>query len=270
MIGSYGDPIVRGLAYPEGIDAIPGLGGWIARLLHWIVTGHEMLMGYNLGARQMRPTRALVGVPFMLLVTFLAFNLDGRQGGEMLAITLMLLVAFWHRSSEAWDNLLHGNQERHTFFMGYSVLLYLAPILPQTLRTALENHWLMVRFVHPALAFGLGLLVAATRGSPVVAGWLILGSLAMFAKNMMLYTHMVDHILNQYDSALSRFAFPRHLENLAAGTGPGPQTVGMPVSSAMLNVLQNIPAADMDAVVKRAMGNGAGGHDLVQQELPHA
>jgi hypothetical protein len=266
----HNPPTLQGIAYYDLLGLITGFFGFLVRQLNFWVFGPEGVLCFHIGARAVRIRRLLGGMPLMLLLIIAAFALEGPRGYEMLAVTLLVVVAFLCRNYEAWDTLKSGGEPRHTFFMGESVLLSLEPILPGALVGLLHDSWKVYRFVHPAIVIGFGALVYGTNGSLVVTGYLVVSGILMASKNGLLFSVLVDQVLNQYDAAQARYHIPRLIQNAAQGTSPGMPHAGMPVSPTLLNILRSIPSPEMDEIVREAMSSNGAEPPPVQQELPYA
>lgn len=262
-------PTMQGIAYFDQLDKIPGFFGFLVRQLNFLVFGPEALLCFHIGARAVRIRRLIGGMPVMLLLIVAAFLLEGPRGYEMLAVTLLVIVAFLCRNYEAWDTLKSGGEPRHTFFMGEPVLLCLEPILPKALVELLHDSWKVYRYVNPAIVILAGALVDLVNGSAVVAFYLGFSGILMSSKNGLLFSVLVDQVLSQYDAALARYHMPRLLQHIAQGTSPSKAHAGMPVSPTLLNILRHMPSPEMDQIIREAMPSNGAEPSPVRQERSH-
>lgn len=223
-----------------GIDDFEGFWGFIVKLIAtWSLA--EAVMNEQRGAR-MTPVALMlfalllhVGLVGVAVVTEVGF------GEEMIAITVVLVIAMRYRRAESWHYLRSGTHPfRHTYFLGRSVFRHLAPILPRPFHALVRDYWFTQRFTHGAVCFGFGVLVFMFDDSNVVGVYLCVSGVLIALKNALLYQEAVNQVLNLYDARQSRVEMPRFLEN-AQNDGLTGDDNSMGISPALHDVLRHLP-----------------------------
>lgn len=209
-------------------------------------------MGVILNERQ-GVRQLVIGESLLLMIGLIivSFFLEPGYGEEMIVITLAFLVALGVRRADAWDAIRTGRDDRHTYFMGESIL---TPIIPSTLPLGqgMGKYWFIQRLVHPTLMLLLAGGVYLTGESLVVTGFLVVSGLATAIVNGARYAALLDEVFDQYDSTLERNHLPEVLTDREGRAG---EDYGMPTTPFLQDVLERIPTPDMEDVVGEVMSH---------------
>lgn len=236
--------------YPS-VSGIDGFAGFVVWMIATWTLLPELLLNVRRGAQASSLSLAFISVPLLWLMALISALTERGVGEEMITISVLCVVALIHRRWEGWQYLRSGEKPlRHTMYLGDSVLSYLAPFLPQW-GQVVRDHFACQRFLNPIVCILLGVAVALTGDSTVVAVYLIAGGVMMALKNQLIYEQMVVRVLALYNSALTPFVLPRLLEEHRDGNAE--HEVSIPVSPALTDVLRHIPTPPMTDIVARAL-----------------
>ncbi|MAU11267.1 MAG: hypothetical protein CL607_15710 [Anaerolineaceae bacterium] len=154
---------------------------------------------------------------------------------------LLMLVSGLFRRFHGWEHLRSGREPRvHTYYLGDSILRHAGTLFPRALGFT-RSHWVGHLLINPIFCVILGILVAVSGDSDVVAIYFIVGGFLMMFKNQQLWELVVNMVLNEYDATLSRHKRPQIIASERQHS-----IRSIPVSSALFDVWSQIDTMEVD------------------------
>lgn len=213
-------------------------------LLGWVSVSVEMFIRHSFGERYISAIRMLFALGMLWGFSVLT--------GSVLTNGLMNIVAWamvglylFHR----WG-IRRRNQrgiEWHSFTFGISWLELLQGITPKPLAFILDD-WNTYRFTEPILAVALGMWFRSGI-DPAVGLWLIVGGIALFLKNQLIYAEQYNRVLDIRDARIEQ----QHQSEALDGK-PKQEAAGLSVAPAFRRMLaEEDITPNIAATVQRTM-----------------